>query len=100
MRSTDDIYYYRGLLTSFPEYLRAWHFAICMYTPLQTVWQVGRPYQRADQGRWGDGDRGDCDPYWPAENGQGATSQSADGCTNTSVNLCEHFKRTLYDLIR
>ena len=38
-------------------------------------------YQRADQGRWGDGDSGDCDPYWPAEKGQVATTQSADGCT-------------------
>ena len=42
---------------------------------------VGRPYQRADQGRWGDGESGDCDPYWSAEKGQVATTQSADGCT-------------------
>ena len=26
-------------------------------------------------------DSGDCDPYWPAEKGQVATTQSADGCT-------------------
>ena len=32
-------------------------------------------------GPLGDGDSGDCDPYWPAENGQVATTQSADGCT-------------------
>ena len=31
-------------------------------------------------GPLGDGDSGDCDPYWPAENGQVATTQSADGC--------------------
>ena len=40
-----------------------------------------KTYQRADQGRWGDGDSGDCDPYWPAEKGQVATTQSADGYT-------------------
>ena len=57
-----------------------------MYTPLQTVWWVGRPYQRADQGRWGDSDSGDCDPYWPAENGQAATTQSADGCRYVPTN--------------
>ena len=27
------------------------------------------------------GDSGECDPYWSAENGQVATTQSADGCT-------------------
>ena len=32
-------------------------------------------------GPLGDSDSGDCDPYWPAENGQVATTQSADGCT-------------------
>ena len=35
-----------------------------------------------------DGDRGDCDPYWPAENGQVATTQSADGCTQTHQCKC------------
>ena len=43
-----------------------------LHTPLQTVWWVGRPYQRADQGCWGDGDSGECDPYWPAEKWPGS----------------------------
>ena len=46
------------------------------------LWHVFGGRRRFPTNRgWGDGDSGDCDLYWPAENGQIATTQSADGCT-------------------
>ena len=50
-------------------------------------------------GPLGDGDSGDCDPYWPAEKGQVAATQSADGCTPV-CRLCGRYLALLGRPIR